>query len=115
VRAAAIAVTEGGRQGVFARVPLLVPAREAGQVAECLEDICEKLGLDSKFEIEDDSSILTLGLLPLLQVYMRGMEKGYDAGVEDDNMDTESDVSTPSDNPDGFERERNKGCDMHLT
>lgn len=74
-------------------------ARKAGQVAECLEDICEKLGPDSQFEIKDDSSIPTLGLLPLHQVYMRGMEKGYDAGVEDDSMDTESDVSTPSDNP----------------
>lgn len=82
-----------------------------------MEDICEKLGLDSKFEIEDDSSILTPGLLPLLQVYMRGMEKGYDAGMKDDSMDTQSDVSAPSDNPEGFERERerNKGCDMHLT
>lgn len=59
-----------------------------------MEDICEKLGLDLQFEIEDDSSILTLGLLPLLQVHMRGMEKGYDAGVEDGGMDTESDVST---------------------
>ena len=73
-------------------------ARKAGQVAECLEDICEKLGLDSEFEIEDDRSILTLGLLPPLQVYMREMEKGYDAGVEDDSMDTESDVSALSNN-----------------
>ena len=64
-----------------------------------MEDICEKLGLDLEFEIEDDSSILTLGLLPLLQVHMRRMEKGYDAGVEDGSIDTESDVSTPSDNP----------------
>ena len=53
-------------------------ARKAGQVAECLEDICEKLGLDSGFEIEDNSSILALGLVPPLQVYMRGMEKDYD-------------------------------------
>jgi hypothetical protein len=30
---------------------------------------------------------------------MRGMEEGYDAGVEDGSIDTESDVSTPSDNP----------------
>lgn len=37
---------------------------------------------------------------------MRGMEKGYDAGVEDGSMDIESDVSTPSDNSEGFERER---------
>ena len=37
-------------------------ARKAGLVAECLEDICEKLGLDSEFEIEDDRSILTLGI-----------------------------------------------------
>lgn len=72
---------------------------KADLVAECLEDICEKLGLDSEFEIKDDRSILTLRLLPPLQVYMREMEQGYDAGVGNDSMDTESDVSTPSNNP----------------
>jgi len=99
MRAAAIAATEGGCQGVFVRVLLPVSGKESWSGRGVFGGYLREAGTGSQFEIKDDSSILTLGLLPLHQVYMRGMEKGYDAGVEDDSMDTESDVSTPSDNP----------------
>ena len=99
MRAVATAATEGGRQGVFVQVPLPVSDRESRSGCRVFGGYLREAGLDSEFEIKDDRSILTLGLLPPLQVYMREMEKGYDAGVENDSMDTESDVSTPSNNP----------------
>ena len=84
MRATATAATEGGRQGVFVRVPLPVSGKESWSGRGVFGGYLREAGV----------------VLPH-QVYMRGMEKGYDAGVEDDSMDTESDVSTPSDNPEG--------------
>ena len=66
MRAAATAATEVDVKVYLCGFRYQLLARKAGLVAECLEDICEKLGLDSEFEIEDDRSIPTLGLLPPL-------------------------------------------------